>query len=649
MRNMSRFAIVSLSISAGDAVGNDALEMHRILREHGHEVGLFNSHWVKKGPQTRDVFEAPAFLGDDPDAILLYHHAIGWEAGLKLFREAKCKRVVKYHNVTPGRFFAGFPGDNMRTCQMGREQMRELAQLPCELYLSDSDYNQGELLDAGADAGRCRVVPPFHHIDRLDALQADPEVLRRLDDGQTNLLFVGRRAPNKGHRYLIDAFAAYHEHYDRHSRLLLVGKEDRHLIGYSNQLREQASRLGVLDRVLFIDAVTEPELKGYYQSASAFVLASEHEGFCVPAVEAMALGVPVVAYASTAVPDTLGDAGLVWPEPDPFLLAQSIAEVVRDGPTRRALTERGRRRYREHFANQSIQNASSTPSNRWQHERKRYPGRDMPRIAIVSPNILPGDAIGHDALHMGRTLAAHGHEVELFSTNWGKPQPRNSDDRLVHEYLNDDPAALLILHHAIGWKHALPLITEAKCRRVVKYHNVTPAHFYEHLDQNYANLCRHGRSQMHELLEANCDLYLTDSSFNRDDLLDMDADPDRCFVVPPFNDIERLLAIEADPEVLRDYGDGRTNLLFVGRRAPNKGHRYLIDAFHAYHTHYDANSRLVLLGKGEPEPADYTAALRAQVRQLGLQGRRDFSGWGDGAGAEGLLSDGVGVRAGQRT
>ncbi len=69
----------------------------------------------------------------------------------------------------------------------------------------------------------------------------------------------------------------------------------------------------------------------------------------------MALGVPVVAYASTAVPDTLGDAGLVWPEPDPFLLAQSIAEVVRDGPTRRALTERGRRRYREHFANARIQ------------------------------------------------------------------------------------------------------------------------------------------------------------------------------------------------------------------------------------------------------------------------------------------------------
>ena len=351
---MSRFAIVSLTISAGDAVGNDALEMHRILSERGHDVGLFKSHWVKKTPHTCDVSEAPAFLGEDADAILVYHHAIGWEAGHKLLRQAKCKRVVKYHNVTPGRFFAGYPGDHMRACQMGREQMRELARLPCDLYLSDSEYNQGELLDAGADASCSRVVPPFHHIDRLDALQSDPEILRLLDDGQTNLLFVGRRAPNKGHRFLIDAFAAYHEHYDSNSRLLLVGKEDRNLIGYSNRLREQASRLGVLDRVLFIDAVTESELRGYYQTASAFVLASEHEGFCVPAVEAMALGVPVVAYGSTAVPATLGDAGVVWPEPDPFLLAQSLAAVVRDGSTRRALVERGRRRYREQFANQRI-------------------------------------------------------------------------------------------------------------------------------------------------------------------------------------------------------------------------------------------------------------------------------------------------------
>jgi glycosyltransferase involved in cell wall biosynthesis len=354
---MTRIAIVSLTISHGDAVGNDALEMGRILSARGHTVALFSSHWVKKSEQSRDLSELDDFLADDPESILIYHHLVGWAAGLDHLRRATCRRVVKYHNVTPGRFFAGFPGDKVRICQLGREQLRDLARADCDLYLSASHYNQGELIDAGAPAERCAVVPPFHHIDRLNGLQPDADVLRRLDDGFTNLLFVGRRAPHKGHRFLIDAFAAYHEHYNRHSRLLLVGRQDPTLVGYTNQLREQASRLGVLEQVLFVDGASEAELRAYYERASVFVLASEHEGFCVPVVEAMALRIPIVAYGTTAVPHTVGDAGLVWDEPDPFVLAQSIDAVVRDAGVRRRLTERGWRRYRQLFANERIETA----------------------------------------------------------------------------------------------------------------------------------------------------------------------------------------------------------------------------------------------------------------------------------------------------
>jgi glycosyltransferase involved in cell wall biosynthesis len=329
--------------------------MQSVLSARGHTVGLFSSHWVKKSDLTQDISELAAFLTDDPDGVMIYHHAIGWTAGIELLQRMTCRRIVKYHNVTPGRFFSGFPGDSVRICQLGRDQLRDLARADCNLYLSDSPYNQGELIEAGAAVERCAVVPPFHHIDRLHTLAADPAILRQLSDGQTNLLFVGRRVPNKGHRYLIDAFAAYHEHYNCDSRLLLVGREDRHLISYSNQLREQASRLGVSDCVLFIDGVSDAELKGYYERASVFVVASEHEGFCVPVVEAMALQVPIVAYGTTAVPHTVGDAGLVWDEPDPFLLAQSIDTVVREAHVRQRLTERGFRRYQHLFANQRIE------------------------------------------------------------------------------------------------------------------------------------------------------------------------------------------------------------------------------------------------------------------------------------------------------
>src|SRR5579875_12521 len=254
---MTRIAIVSLTISPGDAVGNDVLEMERVLSARGHHVALFSSHWVKKSEYSRDLAELDSFLADDPEAILIYHHLVGWKAGLDQLQRATCRRVVRYHNVTPGRFFAGFPGDKVRICQLGREQLRDLAKANCDLYLSASSYNQGELIDAGAPAERCTVVPPFHHIDRLNQLQADPEVLRCLDDGHANLLFVGRRAPHKGHRFLIDAFAAYCENYNRDSRLLLVGKEEPKFQSYSNLLREQASRLGVLDKVFFIDSASE--------------------------------------------------------------------------------------------------------------------------------------------------------------------------------------------------------------------------------------------------------------------------------------------------------------------------------------------------------------------------------------------------------
>ncbi len=91
------------------------------------------------------------------------------------------------------------------------------------------------------------------------------------------------------------------------------------------------------------------------------MVASEHEGFCVPVVEAMALGVPIVGYGSTAVPHTVGDAGLVWDEPDPFLLAQSLDVVLRDEPTRRRLTEHGRRRYHSLFENRRIEHAFLNP------------------------------------------------------------------------------------------------------------------------------------------------------------------------------------------------------------------------------------------------------------------------------------------------
>jgi glycosyltransferase involved in cell wall biosynthesis len=352
---MSRIAIVSPAILPGDAIGRDVLHMGRVLREQGHEVELFSTTWGKPQPRNDDDVHVRDFLASDPSALLILHHSIGWPHAVPLIAAAKCRRVIKYHNVTPAHFYDGLDAEYAELCRRGPEQLREIIAHGCDLYIADSPFNLRTLTELGADPRRCAVVPPFNDLENLLCIEPDPEILRDYGDGRTNLLFVGRRAPNKGHHFLLDAFAAYHHIHDANSRLILIGRGEPKQEKYTQSLREQIWRLGLHGHVVFVDGASDAELKAFYQCASVFVLASEYEGFCVPLVEAMALRVPIVGYGAAAVPHTVGDAGLIWDEPAALLLAQSIDAVIRDAGVREYLTERGRRRCQERFTNQRLE------------------------------------------------------------------------------------------------------------------------------------------------------------------------------------------------------------------------------------------------------------------------------------------------------
>src|SRR5262249_45175604 len=151
---------------------------------------------------------------------------IGWDDGLTYVREARCKRVVKYHNVTPPEFFDDLSRDYLHACRVGREELEAVAGAGCDRYLFDSEYNMRELFEVGAEEGRSWVVFPFHRTECLQTAEADVSLLDAFRDGKTNFLSVGRLAPNKGHLLLITAFAIYHHEYNPNSRLLIVGKED---------------------------------------------------------------------------------------------------------------------------------------------------------------------------------------------------------------------------------------------------------------------------------------------------------------------------------------------------------------------------------------------------------------------------------------
>lgn len=342
-------AILLPTLAARDAVGNDALAMACLLREQGIDTRIFCDVAVGVDEPTWRPAQLLAFAGGPRD-LLIYHFSVGCPSALDILKRARGFRVVRYHNITPPGFFAEYAPDYAESCARGRAEIPLVAQLGCECYLGDSHYNLAELLEHGAPAERGRVLAPFHRVEHLVEAEADLDLLDRLNDGARSVLMVGRIAPNKGHVELVDAFAAYVDACGDPARLIIVGKTDPRLQGYADKVhrRIQEHRLG--QRVCWFDGLNERQLKAAYLASHSFMTLSEHEGFCVPLIEAMALGVPVVALASSAIAETVGGGGLVWNDNDRWLYAASAARLDSDSQFRNGLRDAARRRYEQQFS-----------------------------------------------------------------------------------------------------------------------------------------------------------------------------------------------------------------------------------------------------------------------------------------------------------
>lgn len=350
---MNRVAILTSHVSTGSAVSSDVLGMRIALEKRGIDARVYAESSDLQDPKIWPLSEIDDFL-KEPDDLLIYHHSIGWNPALGL-QGLKCKTVIKYHNITPPSFFSGISAWHEEKCREGREQLQAIVDAGCDLYLSDSVYNQQELLAAGADKSKSFVVPPFHEIDRLQSLDADLDTLDRYRDGRAIVLSVSRVAPHKGHADLIEAFASYHHYHNPNSRLLIVGPEEEAFAAHSQRLREMAQFLLVENAVSFTGEISDSALRACYLLASVFVSPSKHEGFCLPLVEAMAAKVPIVSYDSAALPETVGAAGIVLQDRDAELMAESINLLVKDEAMNVQLGIEGRRRYERHFATGSIE------------------------------------------------------------------------------------------------------------------------------------------------------------------------------------------------------------------------------------------------------------------------------------------------------
>jgi len=211
-----------------------------------------------------------------------------------------------------------------------------------DLALGDSEYNRRELEELGFD--HTAVCPIVVNIERVRHGAPCPALESTLDDGLTNILFVGRIAPNKKIEDHIRLAEHYKRYVDTDYRFIFVGRTDV-VPKYYATIRALMLQYEMPDdRFLFVGSVPDDELGVYYRTASAYVSLSEHEGFCVPLVEAMATDVPILAYGAAAVPETLGGAGLCFTPKDLEYAAELLGTVVYDDGLRSEVISRQRRR-----------------------------------------------------------------------------------------------------------------------------------------------------------------------------------------------------------------------------------------------------------------------------------------------------------------
>jgi glycosyltransferase involved in cell wall biosynthesis len=319
---------VLATLGYGDAIGHEVLGIQRVLRQAGYTSDIFvETADPRLEDLTRDFRELVE--ASHRDNILIHHFSIGSKAS-RIAYALPDRMVLVYHNITPPEYFADIHRLLVRLCYHGR---RELAAYTgrCDLALGDSEFNRRELEALGfPETGVLPVVPGFSHLEG----PPNDVVAREFDDEWTNVLFVGRIIPNKRIENLIRFFAAYRTRYNHRSRLLIVGSYGG-FERYLAMLHQLVARLGVHD-VHFTGHVSNEELTAYYDVADVFLCASEHEGFCVPLVEAFHERIPVLALARTAVPDTMDGAGVLYAEPDPAEVAMLLDLVVSD----QALQER---------------------------------------------------------------------------------------------------------------------------------------------------------------------------------------------------------------------------------------------------------------------------------------------------------------------
>jgi glycosyltransferase involved in cell wall biosynthesis len=334
-RKLKEIHQMTPGFDSGDAITNQTI----LLRDHLRRLGYISDiHVIYRDEKLADqatLFETNRL---SKDAGLIYHHSIGSELTQHAVEHPAPKCLV-YHNITPAEFLQPYNPAFAQLLENGRADLNGLANF-FPLAVGDSVFNATELNERGFQ--NPGVLPICIDPSKWDHIP-DRDVMAELQDGKANLLFVGRVSPNKCQDHLVESFYHYLT-MDPNARLVIVGQvlpND----AYFDKVASTIHRLGLTDSVIITDRVTESQLHAYYRTAHLYWSMSEHEGFGVPLIEAMWFDIPVLAYAVTAVPETMDGAGILFASKDDLVSIAAMAKLcVRDEDLRRKILRAQRKR-----------------------------------------------------------------------------------------------------------------------------------------------------------------------------------------------------------------------------------------------------------------------------------------------------------------
>lgn len=343
------------TLQYGDAISGEAIALQRLMTRRGISSKIYSVHAHEKvadliTPYVRCEREIAAELLAGIKVAVILHHSIASPLNTLFMKLHGVVKFMIYHNLTPVHWFQSYNPRVVKDLEHGRDELPLLLEYP-DVILADSIFNAHELAALG-----CKNVEVFPLVFDTEKWQqpANPGIASALTKhGGKNILTVGRIAPNKCVEDIIKPFYFYHHKINRKSRLWIVGVDTDTEI-YSFELKRLVQELRLKEAVTFVGSVSDGELRAFYENSDVYMAMSEHEGFCMPIVEAMHFCVPIIAFNSCAVPETLGGAGVLLQDKSPAVIAELMHVVATDLDLRRSLQELGKKR----VADFSIENFS---------------------------------------------------------------------------------------------------------------------------------------------------------------------------------------------------------------------------------------------------------------------------------------------------